>query len=153
MLVAAAKGETLGNPVWSPDGTTLAYVAGGEDDGQIMLRDVTGATRELTPKRANIADSDPTGRPTARGSSSTRWTADPKADTITTRDRRPRPSPRGAEQVLVKQKMDARLSSVFNPAWSPDGATIAYTLYRYDRQPTARRRSAPCPPPAVPRSS
>jgi hypothetical protein len=37
LLVAASRGEGLSEPVWSPDGTALAY-ARAFDEGQIMLR-------------------------------------------------------------------------------------------------------------------
>jgi len=56
--------EGLAEPVWSPDGSRLAYVSLIEDTerAHLMLLDAAGA-REITPLRQGVADLSPTWSP------------------------------------------------------------------------------------------
>jgi hypothetical protein len=40
----------------------------------------------------------------------------------------------GAERTVARVRFGSRFKQVGEPAWSPDGSTIAYTHYRLDRQ-------------------
>ncbi len=128
-LVPAPKGEVVGGAAWSPDGTRLVYDQGDEDTSRLMLKDATG-TRELTTRRAGVSDASPVWSPDGSTLLFTRFTLTETAITtqIVTRD-----VATGAERVLVTQDAGNRLASVVAPTYSPDGATIAYTYGRYDR--------------------
>lgn len=55
-MVIPLSGENPRDPVWSPDGALIAYVANGEEGGpQLFLRDVaTGTDRQLTRIRTGV---------------------------------------------------------------------------------------------------
>ena len=110
LLVAPPKGENVGNPVWSPDGTDARLHhrrRGGRAD---HARDAP-APRELTPKRANVTESGLTWSPDgtqarllARGSPS-------PSDTITTARSSRETSRPAPSRCCVTQKIDGRLSA------------------------------------------
>ena len=128
-LVLAPKGEIVSGAAWSPDGTRLVYDQGDEDTSRLMLKDAAG-TRELTTRRAGVSDVSPVWSPDGSTLLFTRFKLTETALTtqIVTRD-----VATGAERVLVTQDAGNRLASVNSPAYSPDGATIAFTYGRYDR--------------------
>ena len=128
-LVPAPKGEVVSGAAWSPDGTRLVYDQGDEDTSRLMLKDAAG-TRELTSRRAGVSDASPVWSPDGSTLLFTRFTLTETAITtqIVTRD-----VATGAERVLVTQDAGNRLASVVAPTYSPDGATIAFTYGRYDR--------------------
>lgn len=128
-IVLAPKGEFLTDAAWSPDGARLLYTQGGEDDSRLMITDTAG-THEITPKQANTSDVGPAWSPDGRTVAFMRFSTSKDSLTtyIITRD-----LATGAERAVVTQKWDNRGSTVGAPAYSPDGATIAYTHSRYDR--------------------
>ena len=130
-LVAApvARGEELSQPVWSPDGSTLAYVRWmGEERSQIVVRDTAG-TRELTPVRNGVADVSPAWAPDGGAIAFARYTETRRSfrTHIVTRPLS------GAERTLVSVSLIPRFDHVGEPAWSPDGSTLAYTHTSLDR--------------------
>jgi hypothetical protein len=140
LLVRPARPrEALWEPAWSPDGSTLAYVSevaprGQEGTGaggaRLMLFD--GMTsRPLTPRRKGIQDSSPAWSPDGsrlafRRSILVRNGFRSKIVTRTLAT--------GVERTLVGVGVGSRFSSVGEPAWSPDGSTIAYTHSRLDSE-------------------
>jgi Tol biopolymer transport system component len=138
MLIAPRHARAaLSEPVWSPDGTQLAYVselkpatARGSEAYQLMLFDRAG-TRAVIPLRRGIADFSPAWSPDATVLAFSRVTSSGRGlrSSIVTRVLLS-----GAERVLVTVPLRARLSFVGEPEWSPDGAAIGYTHSRIDRR-------------------
>jgi Tol biopolymer transport system component len=64
LLVAPTRPrESLADPVWSPDGTKLAYVSAvGESAARLMVLDMTGA-HTVTPLRSGVIDVSPAWSP------------------------------------------------------------------------------------------
>ena len=105
-----------------------------------MVLDGT-ATRALTPLRDGVFDLSPAWSPdgsmlafartTLKGR---RWRSE-----IVTRE-----MASGAERTLVRVRVGRRFEQVGEPAWSPDGSTIAYTLQASTASTPSGRRSGCC---------
>ena len=132
--------HTLGQPAWSPGGSSLAYELHVDRRGfelgssRLMLLDGT-ATRALTPLRTGVFDLSPAWSPDGSmlafariNLNGRRWHSE-----IVTRE-----VASGAERTLVRVPAGRRFAQVGETAWSPDGSTIAYTLRRLDREHTFR---------------
>jgi Tol biopolymer transport system component len=112
---------------WSPDGTQLAYT-----DGRRIMVFAGGASRTVTANARGVQVYLLAWSPDGGRLAFTRVVEESeeryRTEIVT------RALATGTETVLVRQPLDARLTSVGAPAWSPDGATIAYDFSRVNRR-------------------
>ena len=127
LMELTPSGSIEGEPVWSPDGTRIAFTrarmdsSGGEVGSDIVIRDLAGHERVLPlgpgyhysptwgPDSASIAYVEGAGRIYTVGLSS--------------------PEP---PEVVGTSQGDGDGQKLM-PSWSPDGSTIAYVSIRYDK--------------------
>jgi len=95
-------------PVWSPDGTSIAFVSDRDGDDEIYVRSGDGSVRQITHN--DWKDSDPA------------WSPDGSQLAYTS-------NPEGKIGVWIMNADGTGAKLVANgvkPAWSPDGRSIAY---------------------------
>ncbi|HEV2912368.1 MAG TPA: carboxypeptidase regulatory-like domain-containing protein [Pyrinomonadaceae bacterium] len=101
-------------PVWSPDGTKIAYLSKGDFDGGIAVMDADGGNKKLITN--NFSDASPTWSPDGRRIAFSGIRDD------------------GIFSIYVVNSSDGsgltKLSEGTNPSWSPDGTKIAFN-YSY----------------------
>jgi Tol biopolymer transport system component len=122
-------------PAWSPDGTALAFVRmrrlGFEDfRSQVyLLRPGAGQPRPLTARVDGVSVYDPAWSPDGRRVAFVRSTETESAIVVAEVDG-------GGERVLRSEAYDIEgpRNRLWDPAWSPDGGRIAFTLRRLDRR-------------------
>jgi Tol biopolymer transport system component len=122
-------------PAWSPDGTTLAFVRtlrlGFEDfRSQVyVLGPGGGQPRPLTAGADGVSVYDPAWSPDGRRIAFVRSTETESAIILAEVDN-------GGERVVRSEPYDIEgpRNHLWQPAWSPDGTRIAYTLRRLDRR-------------------
>ena len=133
-LIAARERSSYGEPAWSPDGSTLAFVRAttrpDDDWAQIMLMDAAGM-RPLTPLRRDRYDASPAWSPDGQRLVFSRFknAGNSITSSIVTIGR----DGSGA-QALIRRRLSRRLTSVGDPGWLPDGSGVSYTQQRIDRR-------------------
>jgi Tol biopolymer transport system component len=123
------------DPAWSPDGATLAFVRtirlGFEEfHSQVyLLGPGQGRPRPLTAGVDGVSVSGPAWSPDGERIAHVRDTDSETAIVVAEVDG-------GGEQVLRREPYDIEgdRNHLWQPAWSPDAARIAYTLSRLDRR-------------------
>jgi hypothetical protein len=133
LLLAPQQGFQLSEPAWSPDGTRLAYVNERQtEDAQAQLMVFDGVSAQpLTPLRKAGADASPAWSPDGSAIAFLRIAAAGESFRTSIMVRQ---LATGAERTLITEKLDIRLHSVGEPAWSPHGALVAYTDSRLDKR-------------------
>jgi TolB protein len=125
-------------PAWSPDGTQLAVVHQRDEEEQrsrIDLLSADGSSRQpIAPLERGVFAASPQWSPDGTRLAFARYTkhAQRYRSAIVVHELG------GAEQTLVRQRLDRRLTSVAQPEWSGDGQSILYTGYRFDRDANLR---------------
>jgi Tol biopolymer transport system component len=128
---------TDAEPAWSPDGAQVAVVheRNGVDDfyrSRIDLLSSDGSNRQsVTDLQSKTWVSSPQWSPDGSGLAFTRFTrrSGRYTSSIVVRDL----GAAGAEHVVIRQRLDRRLSSVWRPEWSPDGESLLYSASWLDR--------------------
>ncbi len=139
----AADGKDLRNltrhpagdldPVWSPDGTRIAFVSNREGSAEVYLMDTDGgAVTRLTDGGGSQPTWSPDGKRIAFTRSDSIYVTDIDAGSIPVRLTRPQSDPDPARQTVIGDSV---------PTWSPDGSRIAFVrMFRgeYFRDRTRR---------------
>ena len=121
---------TDSQPAWSPDGLRLAFVRAFERSGRSQVHVLDGTGERVLSGGPKLIVQSPAWSPDGRQVAFARATGEEDryiTEIVVT------PVDGGAERVVSRERLFPRLSSVSEPAWSPDGTRIAFTRSRLDR--------------------
>jgi WD40-like Beta Propeller Repeat len=108
--------EEGGSPAFSPDGTQIAYLVSGRDDGHLWVADADGSdAHEILANKPKVLD----------GVSGLQWS--PAGDRLAMAN-----TYQGSLAIYTVAPDGSDFTEVitggFNPYWSPDGSQIAYIV-------------------------
>jgi TolB protein len=131
MTQLSAAGEEVLSPVWSPDGTRIAYTRFGDGGGPVVVQDLATGQRTLVPGTATGLNITPAFAPDGRAIAFAR--SDESGTDIYTADI--------VQQCCVQRLTVGRYSDNLSPTFAPSGGRVAFVSTRAG-QPQIYRMAA-----------